>query len=133
MQKGASVLYEGEHCQISIMSPSAGVVIVRIFGSDVGEFGSAPLSHLKEYFLEDEKIRLYIDARHARAASVDVSNIWAQWLGKYQSKFDHISMLTGSKYIQVAAGFVRSFSSLEDIMSIYTESHAFDRALEATL
>jgi phage regulator Rha-like protein len=38
-------------------------------------------------------------------------------------------MLTGSRFIQVTAEFVRRFSELEGKMRICTEPRVFDRAL----
>ena len=38
-------------------------------------------------------------------------------------------MLTGSRFVQVTADFVRRFADLRDMMCIYTEPAAFDAAL----
>jgi hypothetical protein len=72
---------------------------------------------------------LFIDARNAQGASLDVSNDWAQWLGKQRARFRQINMLTGSRFVQITADFVRRFAALADIMRIYTEGAAFDDAL----
>ena len=133
MNAQAPVHYEGAFCELSIASPASGVVVLTIAGRDVGEFGSVPMDRLEQYLSDDRLVELYIDARHTKGASVEVSNDWAQWLGAQRDRFAHISMLTGSRFIQVTAGFVRSFSGLEDIMRIYTEAAAFDEALAASI
>lgn len=38
-------------------------------------------------------------------------------------------MLTGSRFVQVSAGFVRKFADLGDIMRLYTEPIAFEAVL----
>lgn len=45
------------------------------------------------------------------------------------SRFRHISMLTGSRFIKLTADFVRRFAELGDLMRIYTDPSAFDGAL----
>lgn len=133
MSARAPVRYEGTSCEMSIASPAPGVVVLTIAGHDVGEFGSVPMDQLEAYLSGTRSIELYIDARRTKGASIEVSSDWALWLGANRSHFQHISMLTGSRFIQITAGFVRSFSELEDVMRIYTEADAFDRALASSI
>ena len=39
-------------------------------------------------------------------------------------------MLTGSRFVQLTADFVRRFAELGDSMSLYTDGKAFDEALQ---
>lgn len=131
--KEPDIRYDGSYCELSIRTPASGVVVLTIKGRDVGEFGSAPMRQLEQHLSDDRATELYIDARRTKGASIQVSNEWARWLGNHRSQFEHISMLTGSRFIQVTADFVRSFSNLEDVMRIYTDAGAFDEALAASL
>jgi hypothetical protein len=124
-----SVIYEGVHCRLTIERPRPGIVLMTISGRDVGEFGDAPMSELLNGMDIGEPMELFIDARNAQGASLDVSNDWAQWLGKQRARFRQINMLTGSRFVQITADFVRRFAALADIMRIYTEGTAFDDAL----
>lgn len=133
MNKQAPVHYEGTYCELTIDSPATGIVALRILGRDIGEFGSAPMSQLEKYLSDGRSIELFIDARHTESASVEVSNDWALWLDANRSRFKHVSMLTGSRFIQITAGFVRSFSNLDDVMRIYTDATAFDEALATSV
>lgn len=133
MNARAPVHYEGASCEMSIASPAPGVVVLAIAGHDVGEFGSVPMGQLERYLSDDRSVELYIDARRTKGASVEVSSEWALWLGVNRVHFEHISMLTGSRFIQMTAGFVRNFSGLEDVMRIYTEADAFDEALAVSV
>ena len=42
-------------------------------------------------------------------------------------------MLTGSRFVQMTADFVRRFADLGDAMLIYTEPSVFDETLESAL
>ncbi len=120
--------FEGRHSTFSIDRPVAHVVVVTIKGRDAGEHGDGPLRALDEEMLAGPFV-LFIDARATSGASVDVSNIWAQWLRSRRDRLDRVHMLTGSKFVQLTADFVRRFAELGDTMRIYTDGAAFDEAL----
>ncbi|MGN6109410.1 MAG: hypothetical protein ACTHU0_30160 [Kofleriaceae bacterium] len=122
--------FEGLHSAIVLARPLPHVVVLTITGRDAGEHGDAPLRALDEE-LRQGPFALFIDARRTLGASVDVSNIWAQWLRKHRDDLHRIHMLTGSRFIQLTADFVRRFSELGDAMLIYTDGAAFDEALRA--
>lgn len=128
----AELRYEGLHCQLAIERPAAGVVVLRLAGWDAGEFGARPMQELAKHFGADP-IEFFIDARAVQGASIDVSGDWALWLGKYRSCFQQISMLTGSRFIQITADFVRRFADLGEVMRIYTDPVAFDAALAESI
>ena len=106
-----------------------GVVVVRLIGWDAGEFGDVPMKELAKDLAKSGLIELFIDARAVKGASIEVSGEWAQWLAKNRARFKHISMLTGSRFIQLTANFVRRFADLGELMRIYTDPVAFDAAL----
>jgi hypothetical protein len=122
------MVYQGIHCRLAIERPAAGVVVVRLTGWDVGEFGDAPFREL-EKDVSAGLLQLFIDAREVRGATVDVSNEWAQWLRKNRSRFAHVSMLTGAPFVQLTAKFVQRFADLGEVMRIYTDPSAFDASL----
>jgi hypothetical protein len=122
--------YEGVHCRLAIERPLPGVVVMRLAGWDAGEFGDVPMQELAKDVAGDRPLELFIDARDVKGASLEVSASWAQWLGKHRERFRHISMLTGSPFIQLTATFVRRFAELGEVMRIYTDAVAFDVALD---
>ena len=127
------VHYDGQHCNLVIQQFPSRVVVLRISGSDVGEFGAAPMNTLSDGLTPSEPIDLFIDARDVKGASIDVSGEWARWLNAHKQGLRTITMLTGSRLIEVTAGFVRRFAGLEGIMRICTEPTVFDSALAETL
>ena len=122
--------FEGTHCTITIEWPAPKVILVTFSGKDTNQFGDAPLVKLGEGLQHGSE--LYIDARKATGASIDVSAEWAKWLAKNKSSFLHVSMLTGSRFIQMSADFVKRFANLE-IMRLYTDAVAFDHALQISI
>ena len=75
-------------------------------------------------------VHFFIDARDTRGASIEVSGEWAVWLAARKNRFSRISMLVGSRFIEVTADFVRRFAELEGLMRIYTDPRAFDDDLK---
>ncbi len=122
---------ESEHGAITITRPAPSVVLVVFDGQDAGQYDQAPFVLLDKHLL-DRKVELFIDARDAKAASIDVSGAWALYLGKNKSRFTCINMLTGSKFIQLSAEFVKRFAELGELMRLYTDPAAFDEALKAS-
>jgi hypothetical protein len=122
--------FEGVHSSLTIARPVSHVVVLTITGRDAGEHGHGPLRALDEELLRGPFI-LFVDARRTQGASVDVSNIWAQWLRSRRDQLERIHMLTGSRFVQLTADFVRRFAELGDAMLVYTDGAAFDEALAA--
>jgi hypothetical protein len=131
-REDGTTTFLGEHSTLEVRRPCPGVLLVTISGNDVGEFGSAPLVEITP----DAKrgpLHLFIDARRGQTASMDVSHEWAAWMKEHHSALESISMLTGSKFIQLTASFVRSFADLGEKMRIYTSADAFDEELATVI
>jgi hypothetical protein len=123
--------FEGLHCTLTLEWPAPGVVQITLTGKDTNEFGAAPFRRLEATLQPGTE--LYIDARKATAASIEVSAEWAKWLGRHRSSFMHVSMLTGSRFIQLSADLVKRFAQLEGVMRLYTDAVAFDEALQLSI
>jgi hypothetical protein len=121
-----SIEYEGVHSSLAIRRPAPGVAVVVLSGSDIGEFGDLPMRELQKDLACFNTIELFIDARAVRGASIEVSAEWALWLRSHRASFKRVNMLTGSRYIQITAAFVRRFAGLADLMNVFTERVAFD-------
>ena len=130
----SEVRLEGVHVTFVISRPATGIVLVTITGNDTGEHGDAPFRELEKNIGPGRApIELYVDARTTRLASLNVSSDWARWLGANRARFRHVSMLTGSRFIQLTADFVRKFADLGDLMRLYTDPAAFEGALSASI
>lgn len=125
-----SVRFEGVHCSIVLERIATSVVLLQIRGTDTGELGDDPMRALDAWLVDSGPVKFFIDARAVRGASIDVSSEWAAWLNAHRAQLQSITMLTGSKFIQVTAEFVRRFADLNGIMWVCTEPAVFDLALE---
>lgn len=124
-----AIRFDGIHCNLSIERLAVRVVLMRIGGTDVGEFGDAPMKALEEHIADSSPVHLFIDARDVRGASIEVSGEWAAWLSGHKRALTSVTMLTGSRFIQITAEFVRRFASLEGSMRICTDPAVFEQAL----
>jgi hypothetical protein len=121
--------YDGLHCTFAVEQRPSNVIVLRISGTDVGEFGGAPMEALDGWLSEMNYVDFFIDARDVRGASIAVSGDWAHWLSKNKLKLRTVTMLTGTRLIQITAEFVRRFADLEGIMRICTEPDVFEYTL----
>src|SRR5581483_7345481 len=127
------IQFDGIHCHLHLRQHPNGVLVLCIEGTDVGEFGQAPMRALESWVTDSRPVDLFIDAREVRGASIHVSGEWANWLGANRSRLRSVTMLTGSRFIEVTAEFVRRFAELHGIMRICTEPAVFDQALTAAI
>ena len=127
------IRYDGIHCNLQIERRSDRVILLKIKGTDVGEFGDAPMKALDDWIAGLDRFDLFINAYDVRGASIEVSGEWAAWLTARKARLRTITMLTGSRFIQITAEFVRRFASLEGRMRICTEPGVFDQALRHAL
>ncbi len=122
-------LFDGVHCTVGVRRLEPGVLLVQIRGHDVGEHGDGPMKALAALLPERGTAELFIDARDALGPSTDVSAAWALWLADHRAVFTRVNMLTGSKFVQLTAAFVRKWADLNETMRIYTDATAFETAL----
>ena len=99
------IRFNGVHSNLLLEQFPGRIVVLRINGTDVGEFGDAPMKGLDEWIAASGSVDLYIDARDVRGASIDVSGEWASWLSSNRAGLKSITMLTGSRFIEVTADF----------------------------
>jgi hypothetical protein len=122
---------QGLDTSMTIRRVAAAIVVVTISGRDVGTWRCAVQGARRTARKGEGPFSLFIDARRTKGASVDVSNVWARWLRTHRDDLLKIHMLTGSRFVQMTADFVRRFAELGDAMLIYTEPSVFDEALES--
>jgi hypothetical protein len=133
MSDSEAVVYECANFRLGIERPAAGIVVVRLAGSDTGEFGDDPLRELDRDLADDRLIELFVDAREVRAATLDVSRRWSDWLHQNRARFKRVTMLTGSRFIELTADFVRRYAGLEEIMHLHADPAPFDAALKTAI
>jgi len=127
-----STRLESAACNFTIERRAPSLVVVRIDGHDVGEFGELPMRCIEAFLPRELPAQLFVDARRTRGASMQVGNDWSAWLSRHRDRFAAIHMLAGSRYVHLTAEFVRRFSELEKLMRVHTTEADFDAALAAS-
>jgi len=128
----ADVKLESVTSSLRIQRPARGVVVLVITGTDTGEFGDAPFIELATDVALGP-FELFVDARESRGVAHDVSGRWARFLAARRASLRRVNMLTGSRFVQLTANFVRDFAELGELMRIYSDRHAFEAALAASI
>jgi hypothetical protein len=129
----SEVSFEGQHCSLTLRRLADRVVLLVLTGNDIGEFGERPFVELERDLAGPRELELFIDARGVGGASLDVSSDWARWLAAHRDQLRHVSMLTGSRFIQLTASFVRKVADLGEVMRIYTDPASFEGALASSV
>jgi hypothetical protein len=133
MSETNMVLYECPNFRLGIERPAPGIVVVRLAGHDAGEFGDDPLCELDRDIADDRLVELFIDAREVHGVTVDVIHQWSSWLHRRRARFKRVTMLTGTWYIGMTAGYVRLQAGLEEVMIHHDDPLKFDRTLQAAV
>jgi hypothetical protein len=128
-----AVVLEAVHSRIDVFRQGRNVIVLAIHGRDIGEHGDQPQRALDAMLQQMGEAELFIDARDALGPSLDVGARWAYWLGSRRDRLKRVNMLTRSRFVTLTADFVQRYAGLTDIMRIYTDSAAFDTALELAL
>lgn len=122
--------WQSASSSLSVHRPAPGVVVLVVSGTDIGEHGDAPFAALASV-AESGPFELFVDARATRGVALDVSGRWARWLAARRGTLTRVNMLTGSRFVELTANFVRDFAELGEHMRIYTDPQAFDADLAA--
>lgn len=122
--------WQSTSSSLTIHRPARGVVVLVVTGTDIGEHGDAPFAELAADVALGP-FELFVDARESRAVALDVSGQWARWLAARRETVVRVNMLTGSRFVELTANFVRDFAELGEQMRIYTDATAFEAALGA--
>lgn len=121
--------YETPTCRLRIVRVPGRRLLIELSGRDLGELGEKPIRDVERILDEWQSMELFIDARNAIGATMEVSGSWAIFLGANKQRLLHVSMLTGSPFIQMSANVVKRFSELGEKMRLYTDAPAFEAAL----
>lgn len=125
---GHDKTWQSPSSSLSIERPAPGVVVLVISGTDIGEHGDGPFAELASD-ADAGPFELFVDARASRGVALDVSGRWARWLAARRATLERVNMLTGSRFVELTANFVRDFAELGESMRIYTDAAAFDADL----
>jgi hypothetical protein len=108
-----------------------GALLVTIAGMDKGQFGTAALDEIRLELLRHRPIELFIDAGAATAVSVEVSKEWTHFFSLNREHLKRVSVLVGSKAIELTVAISQHLSRTGNLLQIYTDRELFDARVGA--
>ncbi|MFN3652293.1 MAG: hypothetical protein ACK47B_22170 [Armatimonadota bacterium] len=129
LRDGSVRLREGD-CSLVFTRLRPGVVLLTVYGHDTGRFGSAPFAELQgavDRFRAP--IELFVDTRQATRVDPKVSDAWTAWFVENRGSLKRVSLLVGSKGLELTVSLVKHFSHTGGLMTIYTDLEQFEEAI----
>ena len=109
-----------------------GAMLVTISGIDNGQFGTAPLDEIRIELLRHRPLELFIDAQAAVAVAVPVSKEWTHFFSLNREHLVRVSVLVGSKAIELTVAIAQHLSQTGNLMQIYSDRELFDARVKAS-
>ncbi|HYE98365.1 MAG TPA: hypothetical protein VEJ18_05605 [Planctomycetota bacterium] len=127
---GSARLSDGG-CTFTFERPRPGVLVVRIAGTDKGLLGTAPIDHVRQEIGRFGQLDLFIDARDAGVASLDVSDAWTAFFHANAGGLRRVSILAVSQFVHLTVSVAKLFSRTGELIQIYSDAALFEAALDA--
>jgi hypothetical protein len=108
-----------------------GVLLVSVAGSDMGQFGTASLDEVRLEMLRQRPVELFVDAAAAQLVSVPVSKEWTQFFSLNREHLSRVSVLVGSRAIELTVAIAQHLSQTGNLIQIYTDRELFAARLQA--
>jgi hypothetical protein len=108
-----------------------GVLLVTASGMDMGQFGTATLDEIRLEMLRQRPVELFVDAEAAQVISVEVSREWTQFFSLNREQLRRVSVLVGSKAIELTVAIAQHLSQTGNLIQIYTDRELFAARVQA--
>jgi hypothetical protein len=128
---GGVVRLESGKARFEFARVRPGRLLVTISGIDQGQFGSATLDEVTASLDREGALELFIDAREAVQASVNVSDDWTRFFTVQRSRLRRVHVLAGSKAVKLTVAIAQHLSRTGDLIQIYSDPQIFDARLSA--
>ena len=119
----------GDGARFDYQRLSPGALLITISGNDRGQFGLMTLDEIRLEILRQGRLELLVDASAATNVSVEVSRQWTDFFAGSRSQLKRVSVLTGSKLVNLTVGIVQHLSHTGDLIQIYTDRDLFHTAM----
>ena len=106
-----------------------GALLVTISGNDQGQFGTSALDEIRLEILRHGKLELLVDAEQAELVTVEVSQEWTRFFATTREQLTRVSVLTGSKLINLTVAIAQHLSQTGNLIQIYSDRSLFEAAL----
>lgn len=107
----------------------ASALLVTIVGNDHGQFGTSALDEIRLAIMRQRSLELLIDAESAMNVSVEVSQEWTRFFSTSRDQLSRVSVLTGSKLINLTVAIAQHLSNTGNLIQIYSDRELFNAAV----
>lgn len=115
--------------QFSFRRLGAGALLVTITGNDTGQFGTAALDEIRLEIMRYGALELFVDAGQALLVSPEVSQEWTRFFSTTRSQLKRVSVLTGSRLINLTVAIAQHLSNTGNLIQIYSDRELFEAAI----
>lgn len=116
-------------CTFAFTRPKPGVLVVRIEGTDKGRLGTAPIDRVREEIGRFGALDLFIDARAAGVASLEVSDAWTAFFQANAGGLKRVTILAVSQFVHLTVSVAKLFSRTGELIQIYSDPALFEAAV----
>jgi hypothetical protein len=106
-----------------------GLLLVTISGMDKGQFGSTVLDEIRFELVRHSPLELFIDAKNAIGATVDVSQEWTRFFSRNRTQLSRVSILVGSEIVELTVAIAQHLSRTGKLIQIYSDPDIFQEGL----
>jgi hypothetical protein len=125
---GSTVLESGNG-KFCFRRITPGALLVSISGNDQGQFGTSALDEIRLEILRHGKLELLVDAEQAELVTVEVSQEWTRFFATSREQLTRVSVLTGSKLINLTVAIAQHLSQTGNLIQIYSDRSLFETAV----
>lgn len=108
-----------------------GAMLVVATGADMGQFGTASLDEVRLELLRQRPVELFVDAQDVAVVAVAVSKEWTQFFSLNREHLRRVSVLVGSKAMQLTVAIAQHFSQTGNLIQLYSDRELFEQRVNA--
>ena len=118
-------------CSFTYRRQKPGVLLLKISGDDIGQFGSATLDELNAEFDRFGAMNLFVDTQDAVGPATEVMESWTAYFAANRKKFKRIVVLIlpESKLLHLTVSIVQHLSGIGRLLQIFSDPDRFFAAL----
>ena len=126
---GGRLTLSSNSCVFTYDRLRPGVMLVTISGIDNGQFGTATLDEIRLELLRNRPLELFVDASATLGVRAGVSKEWTDFFSLNRDHLKRVSVLVGSKAIELTVAIAQHLSQTGNLLQIYTDRELFDARL----
>ena len=121
-----SIVIRDDRCAYSFRWIAAGVIEVRMVGTDSGQFGTGVIDEVALALFRDRSLELFVDATEGSIMSVNVTSAWARFYEVNRAGLRRVTVLATTRPVTVAMGLVRYLSKTGDLLRIISDREDYE-------